>query len=776
MVLFDALEEAAFPRITEMDGAGSLNETLDRIAQAGRTGALASEIDRFRVRVVLTAHPTQFYPSRVLGIITDLAGAIEAGDLSRMYDYLLQLGKTRFANRSKPTPLDEAQSLLWYLENVFYETFSSVQARVARAARGDGESSLDLPAVVELGFWPGGDRDGNPFVDADTTRSVAAELRRRIIARYLADLERLKRRLTFVGALERLAAIEDRLRGSAALDCVIPGSEPYGTAAEFYDELRQLWRHLSLHHDGLFLDELELFMSRVRVFGFHFATMDLRQDSRVHGRAIDRLIRRDGAESGQEVTDEERVAGLVALLDAPRTLPTPEALDLLSDDPVLRDTVESLVAAREIQAAGGSRALHRYIISNTRGAVNVLEVLFLARVAGYPPGSIDLDVVPLFETVQDLGEAQSIMNRLYDLPLYRRHLASRDNRQHIMLGFSDGTKDGGYMTANWLIYRTRRLLSAAAAERGITLIFFEGRGGPPARGGGKTHQFYRGMSRATAGEEIHLTIQGQTISSNFGNPAAARYNLEQLVTAGLETRLLPEDFQELEDEQRQLLEELSTDSLHAYRELKERPDFLPYLEEMTPLVYYGQANNASRPTSRSSEGKLRLEDLRAIPFVGAWSQMKQNIPGYFGFGSALERAIAAGRRDDLRRLFRDHLFFRTLVENSMQSLSKVNFSLTRFLAHEPRFADLWKTLEAEMTRTRALLLDVAAAEQLLPADAATRESIALRESIVFPVLVIQQYALARLREVDLSESEKEINRKLVVKSMAAIVNAGRNAV
>jgi phosphoenolpyruvate carboxylase len=443
---------------------------------------------------------------------------------------------------------------------------------------------------------------------------------------------------------------------------------------------------------------------------------------------------------------------------------------------VLLDTVESLVAAREIQAAGGSRALHRYIISNTRGAANILEVLFLARIAGYAAGSIDLDVVPLFETVQDLSAAHAIMNRLYDLPLYRQHLASRGNRQHIMLGFSDGTKDGGYMTANWLIYRTRRVLSEAAAENGITLIFFEGRGGPPARGGGKTHQFYRGMSRATAGEEIHLTIQGQTISSNFGTPAAARYNLEQLVTAGLETRILPEDFQELTEEQRDLLEELSRDSLQVYRQLKERPDFLPYLEEMTPLVYYGQANNASRPTSRSSGGKLRLEDLRAIPFVGAWSQMKQNIPGYFGFGSALERAIGAGKRDDLRRLFRDHLFFRTLVENSMQSLSKVNFSLTRFLAEDERFADVWKTLEEEMLRTRKLLLEVASAEQLLPGDAAIRESIALRETIVFPVLVIQQYALAKLRENDLPESEREANRKLVVKSMAAIVNAGRNAV
>jgi len=284
------------------------------------------------------------------------------------------------------------------------------------------------------------------------------------------------------------------------------------------------------------------------------------------------------------------------------------------------------------------------------------------------------------------------------------------------------------------------------------------------------------MSRDTAGEEIHLTIQGQTISSNFGTPDAARYNLEQLVTAGLETRLLPEDFQELADEQRDLLEELSRDSLKAYRELKERPDFLPYLEEMTPLIYYGQANNASRPTSRNSGGTLRLEDLRAIPFVGAWSQMKQNVPGFFGFGTALERAISSGKRDDLRRLFRDHLFFRTLVENSMQSLSKVNFSLTRFLGADDRFGELWHILEEEMSRTRALLLDVAAAEQLLPADAAIRESIALRETIVFPVLVIQQYALARLRETELSEGEKEVHRKLVVKSMAAIVNAGRNAV
>ena len=771
VVLFDALEESAFPRIIDMEGNGTLNETLERIIQAERQSELIETVERFRVRVVLTAHPTQFYPSRVLGIITDLSHALSANDVPRIYEYLLQLGKTRFGNREKPTPLDEARSLLWYLENVFYETAPSVHGRIATAAGRTLREALNLDAVVELGFWPGGDRDGNPFVDAQTTVEVAHMLRRSILALYLRDVRELARRLTFDGAIERLIVVEQRLESTAAASCDVEDAPAYGEAHDLEHELLELWEHVQEQHEGLFTADLEALIWRVRVFGFHFATLDLRQDSRIHRRAVDRLM-----QSAAELTPAERWIRIQETLSA-GTLPArKEISSRLADDPVLADTIACLRGAREIQALSGPRALHRYIISNTQTAADILDVLYIARCAGYTPDDTPLDIVPLFETVNDLGNAEAILDQLYSSPVYRQHLASRGNVQQIMLGFSDGTKDGGYVTANWLIYKTRETIARHAARHGIRVVFFEGRGGPPARGGGKTHRFYRGMDRETAGEEIHLTIQGQTISANFGTPETARYNLEQLVTAGLETRLLSEDYQPLSAKERELLDRLSNLSLEHYQSLKQHPRFLPYLEQMTPLKMYGEANNASRPTSRTSTDELRLEDLRAIPFVGAWSQMKQNVPGYYGFGTAVEAAIDTGELQSLRSLFRKHLFFRTLVENSMQSIIKANFDATRYLKDDADYGELWSSLEAELLRTRDALLTIADSAALLPSDSATRESITLREQIVLPVLAIQQFALARLRESNEDDAERPALRKLVIKSMAAIINAGRNAV
>ncbi|MCG8479870.1 MAG: phosphoenolpyruvate carboxylase [Spirochaetales bacterium] len=766
VVLFDALEDAAFPHVHDMEGVGTLNETLARIIQAERRADLERIVSEFRVRIVLTAHPTQFYPSRVLGIITDLIDALAKNDISRIYNYLLQLGKTRFGNRRKPTPMDEARSLLWYLENVFYHTFPGVHARIATESRPTIREALDLDPIVEVGFWPGGDRDGNPFVDAKTTREVASTLRTSVLSLYLADIETLARRLTFDGAIDRITSIRSRLRSTLRRHCEDSDAPPFESAAKLKEALVELRQHLHDKHDGLFAEPLESLIWRVEVFGFHFATLDIRQDSRIHGRVVGAVIGGDGELSLERITRVVTEGALPAY---------GEAEQMVADEAVLLDTIQSIRVAREIQGDGGERALHRYIISNTRGAADVMAVFLLARIAGYPEGGVDLDIVPLFETVDDLRSAPEIMQTLYELPLYRAHLERRGETQQIMLGFSDGTKDGGYVTANWLIYRAREDLTACAARYGINVVFFEGRGGPPARGGGKTHQFYRAMSRLTARNQIHLTIQGQTISSNFGTVDAARFNLEQLVTAGLENLILSDDYQDLTDEQRGLIDTMSAHSLESYRSLKRHPQFIPYLERMTPLVYYGQANNASRPTSRGRTDSLRLEDLRAIPFVGAWSQMKQNVPGYFGFGSALGRLIATGHLEDLRRLYRCHLFFRTLVENSMQSLSKVSFDLTRFISKDGQFSQIWDVLEEEATKTRNMLLQIADAERLLPNDPSLQASIALRESIILPVLVIQQYALARIRD-GVDEHEAGSLKKLVVKSMAAIVNAGRNSV
>ncbi len=824
VVLFDALEDAAFAEVNDLDGPGSLAHFLGRVREQDRQQALSEALADYRVRIVLTAHPTQFYPDSILGILTDLARAIAGDRLAEIHSLLLQMGKTRFQNRQRPTPLEEARSLIWYLEHIFYFSLPAIQDRLTAAMPQDKQDPFALGPKIEMGFWPGGDRDGNPYVTSETTLQVAMLLRASILNLYAEELERLLDRLTFDGIIQPLQAIRDRLRdtprrpGASAIGgCEGPVSgvnikaKPdgqsqaragYASAEELLAELRPLRAALVEQHQGLFLDRLDAFIHKVAVFGFHFAAMDLRQDSRVHGHCLEEIFngfsrvkektqsaqpspateakansasrarkskgfekrKSDGSSwsdrlSGYAGLDE---AGKFAFLEAciaAKDLPRLADPDVTSgpevanakQPPVItpaQETLATLRAMRRIQQSNGTRALNRYVISNSQSARNVLEVLTLARFAGWEAGSLDFDVIPLFETIDDLDRSESIMRRLYASPAYAEHLRRRGNAQTIMLGFSDGTKDGGYITANWAIHKAKRDLTRVSREAGIRVAFFDGRGGPPARGGGNTHKFYRSMGADIEHHEIQLTIQGQTISSNFGTPEAARYNLEQLFTAGLEDKIFPPDAPDLRPADIQLLERLSAHSREAYLAFRTDPLFLPYLEEMTPLSYYSLLNIASRPTRRKS-ASLRFEDLRAIPFVGAWSQMKQNIPGFYGVAAGLARMLArsGGDRRRVEDLFKSSLFFRTLLENAMMSLSKSYFPLTRYLEKDKRYGVFWRRIYKEATESKRLLKEVTGQHKLLETNLAVRESIHLRERIILPLLVIQQYAMRKVNSL-----------------------------
>lgn len=809
VVLFDALEDASYQRIRDVDGPGSLRELLSRVESEQRRQELAEFLREYRVRLVLTAHPTQFYPDEILGIITDLGDALDGNDIRRVHDLLLQMGMTRFKNKEKPTPYDEAKSLLWFMENVFYRTVPDIHRRLLGATGLDDADTLEFASPLELGFWPGGDRDGNPFVTSELTVQIGHTLRASILALYLHDMKQLLRRLTFDGVVERVEAIHERLEFTLYPFTVTPGSDTengsgcedradlgYDSADAFLEDLRRLREQIHANHGGLYGDLVDELMYRVRIFGFHFATMDIRQDSRVHERLVASLVdilsryRSDmghpipvlsspeGDRTYADLTVDERLALIEDLSDL---FPLDrEILDDL-DAGGSRDTIQSLRAARSIQHLNGERGVHRYIISNTRNAANVMEVWLLAHTAGWSEGGCALDIVPLFETVDDLERARDVMDRLYSMPLYRKHLATRNDIQTIMLGFSDGTKDGGYMTANWKIFRAKQELTEISRRHGYRVVFFDGRGGPPARGGGNTHKFYRSLGRNIESREIHLTIQGQTISSKYGTPPAATHNMEQLVSAGVDAALFPEDVYELGPQDTALLDELSAQCNAEYLKLKAHPDFVSYLLECSPLRYYGMTNIGSRPTSRSATADFSLADLRAIPFVGAWSQLKQNVPGFYGLGTGLAYFRSTGREKEIGDLYGRSLFFRTLVENAMQALQKTQFSLTYYLQRDERFGDLWKMVFDEAQRTIHEIKRVSGQSTLLENDPVVRRSIEIREQMVFPSLVIQRYALDKLRSRDVGDTEYTDDEavtfeKLIVKSLAASVNASRNAV
>ena len=780
VVLFDSVEDALFEKTHEKDGPGSLKNLLSRL-DSEASHKLLEKLKSYSVRLVLTAHPTQFYPGKVLGIINDLGTEIRDHNLEQIRLLLMQLGKTAFVNREKPTPYDEALSLGWYLEYVFFNTLPDIIFRLLRALNQD-VTTFENPHLLALGFWPGGDRDGNPFVTPEITWQVAQRLREGTLRGYYRDVRQLKRRLTFRSTEDIIANIEKAIYNTLYK----PEEEKhYQSCQELLADLTEARRALFDDKDSAnlkeFIDELDIFILKIRVFGFYFASLDIRQDSRKHGevwQAIFQLWREKHPTfkaAEYEQADEESKINL--LLAAQFRLDENDFSDTF-----VKESIRIFSTIADIQHNNGELGCHRYIISNCQSALNVVEVLALARLAmpvhkeqrsvGKP--QIPLDIVPLFETIDDLAACGGVMQKLYTNEHYAAHLAARGNVQHIMLGFSDGTKDGGYLRANWSIYRAKEELTRVSRANKVTVIFFDGRGGPPGRGGGNNASYYAAQGQDIENHAIQVTIQGQTVSSTYGTQSSATFNIEHLLTAGLENHLFPSRAKELTTADRRLLDELADAAYETYLKLKNHPDFVPYLEKMTPLKWYGDTNIASRPTKRGSDAGLKFEDLRAIPFVGAWAQMKQNVPGYYGLGSAIA-SFQKNRKDELYKLYEHSLFFRTLLENSMQSLAKSNFDATRYLGEHPRFGPFWKMLNEEYERTGEMLKEVSGQDKLLSGNPGSRVSITLREEIVLPLIAIQQFALQKLQNEKLPAGEAETYRRLVLRAMFGIINAARNA-
>lgn len=774
VVLFDSVEDAAFDQTHELNGKGSITYLTDRLDNDSLKQKLLNKLEDFSVRIVLTAHPTQFYSGKVLGIINDLEDSIKVNDFTEVNQLLLQLGKTAFINHEKPTPFDEAVSLCWFLENVYYD---AIPAILIKLIDGLGMNAHDwpYPNVFRLGFWPGGDRDGNPFVSADTTLQVAARLRETLLRGYYRDIRNLKRRLTFKGVEDTIALAERKMNSTI----FGPFEEGYKNAQELIDELLLARVVLVGKHQGLFVELLDNFILKLNLFGFFFASLDVRQDSRKHGKAWEDILKRLEKKipllkySDYEDWEESKKIDLLLSLNIPLRVEDYE-------DELTKDILGSISAIKTIQGLNGEQGAHRYVISNNTSALNVMQVVALAKnLIADESGYLALDVVPLFETVDDLANAPEIMRTLYTNEYYKNHLLKRDQHQTIMVGFSDGTKDGGYLRANWSIYRAKEELTKVSREYGIKVTFFDGRGGPPARGGGNNHNFYSSLGKDIEDKEIQLTVQGQTISSNYGTVTTAMYNLERLFTAGLENHLFRGDRkeEELSADDKDLLEEMAAAAYTSYLDLKNHPMFVKYLDKKTPLRFYGQTNIGSRPTKRGNDDEgLKFEDLRAIPFVGSWAQMKQNVPGFYGFGTAIQELSKDGKKEAIKDLYKKSLFFRTLIENSMQSLSKAFFPATKYLRDEEDYKEFWDKMYAEFKLTLDTLLDVSEQKELLDSNNVTKVSIKVRERIVLPLITIQQYALQMLAEDPKTlPVDVETYNQLIMRAMFGIINAARNS-
>lgn len=757
VVLYDSVEDAAFPYLHDRVNKMSILDHINPVDPSAIESRLIKKLAIFSIRPVFTAHPTQFYPPAVLDIIAKLKSLVDQNDLIGIDMSLQQLGMTPMRKSQKPTPFEEAQNIIYYLRHVYYDAIGKFYSRI----KGDlPVQSFNNPGLVRIGFWPGGDRDGNPFVTAEITRKVADDLRMSLMKCYYRDVKELHQKLTFKGVDAIIGSLRSRLYKSMF-------DASYTLSFEqIMESLAEVRTQVSGQYNELYLQDLDKFIDKLTIFRTHFATLDIRQDHSIHNEAIRLILKKQGLI--QNHLDELGKDQLIQILLTKEIVVDPEGFE----DDVVKETLRNIAQLRDIQDINGEWGCHRYIISNSEDAFSVLFVLALFRWSGYSLQDLRFDIVPLFETMHGMEEAEDIMQQLFNIPAYREHLGRRGDRHTIMLGFSDGTKDGGYLKANWSIHKTKEELTAVCSKNHIDVIFFDGRGGPPARGGGKSHRFYAAQGDKIANHEIQLTVQGQTITSRYGTEEQFIHNCDQLLLAGLSREIRNEKLC-IDDASHKLIDELSEISYRKYQELKNHPLFVPYLEHKTPLKFYSEANIGSRPARRGKKKKLAFSDLRAIPFVGSWSQMKQNVPGYFGLGTALNSFTKKGQLDALKKLFDEVPFFKALVMNSMMSLSKSNFALTRHLDDDPVYGDFWKILYQEYVLTKEMVLAISGYEELMEEEAVTKNSIEIREQIVLPLLLIQQFAM---QQAEQGSHFKESYEKLITRSIYGIINASRNSI
>ena len=769
VVLFDAIEDASFPIVNNMDGIGTIRNLKESALTEDKIQELKNYIEDFNVKIVLTAHPTQFYPDNVLGIITDLTEAIKNNKLIDIKNYLTQLAKTSFFKTVKPTPYDEAVNLIWYLENVFYHSFGDIYNYIKENIFNNKDFENNL---MSIGFWPGGDRDGNPFVTPEITLKVADRLKQTIVKNYYKDVRELKRRLTFKGVEDKLINIQDKLHEYVFLR----NSKNTFSSKHLMDSLQEIKLIIIKDHQSLYLNLVDSLINKVKLFGSHFATMDIRQDSRVHNNVFNEIVKSSIKNKSDlfpnnyfELIETEQIEILSKVKGC---------IDLSNfSDKLVLNTLNTIKAIKKIQTTNGEKAANRYIISNNKTALNVMQLYAMLKLVAFDE-ELTIDICPLFETIEDLENASDVMNTLYTNPIYLAHLQSRKLKQNIMLGFSDGTKDGGYLMANWAIYKAKQMLTSISRKYKVDVIFFDGRGGPPARGGGKTHKFYASLGPSIESKEVQLTVQGQTISSNFGTLDSSKYNVEQLMSSGILNKLNETDLTISED-CFETMDHISKISYEAYVNFKNHPKFLPYLEHMSTLKYYSKTNVGSRPSKRNSDDKLIFSDLRAIPFVGSWSQLKQNVPGFFGVGYALKHYDDLGELSKIKKLYKESSFFKTLIENSMMSLSKSFLDLTKYMSDDEEFGDFWNIIFNEYNTTLEMLYKLTGSRKLMSEEPAGKLSIEARESIVLPLLTIQQHALKKLQELKKdpikNKDEIIIYDKIVTRSLFGNINASRNS-
>ena len=796
---------------------GSIDVALQRLRWAGITPrSISQTLARSYVSPVLTAHPTEVQRKSILDAERDIAHLLAERDAIKaraaavnankdalsprelaanelqIRARVMQLWQTRLLRFTKLTVADEIENALSYYEATFLREIPRLYAELESALDGQPVASF-----LRMGQWIGGDRDGNPNVSADTLRYALRRQSEVALRHYLTEVHYLGSELSLsamlvpvspemqalaerspdtnehrqdepyrralTGMYARLAAtLKDLTGGDAARHAVAP-QNPYPSAEAFLADLRVIHASLCSHHcEALAAMRLQPLMRAVEVFGFHLATVDLRQSSDQHERVLAELLATARIEKHYAQLDEQaKRALLLGVLSDARPLRVPGA----NYSAHTHSELAIFESAKQLRALYGAPAIRHYIISHTEAVSDLLEVLVLQKEAGLMRGtldmapSVDLIVVPLFETIEDLRNAAPIMEAFNALPGIAAMVQRSGGEQDIMLGYSDSNKDGGIFTSNWELYRTEIALVALfdqlATTHPIRLRMFHGRGGTVGRGGGPSYQAILAQPPGTVRGQIRLTEQGEVIGSKYANPEIGRRNLETLVAATLEATLL----QPTKPASRAFLDaaaELSDASMAAYRALVYgTPGFTDYFFGATPLRELTQLNIGSRPASRKA--LQNIEDLRAIPWSFSWGQCRLTLPGWFGFGAAVEafvnKADGPGKAAQLallQKMYRQWPFFRTLLSNMDMVLAKSDLALASLYAElvsDKRLRNrIFAAIEAEWHRTADALAQITGEKNRLEGNPALARSIRHRFPYIDPLHHLQVELIRRYRE------------------------------
>ncbi|HEY8876875.1 MAG TPA: phosphoenolpyruvate carboxylase [Roseateles sp.] len=810
---------------------GSLAYCLDHLHEAGiRPTEIAEVLKRGFISPVLTAHPTEVQRKSILDAERAVAGLLEARDRAaterelREAEALLraritQLWQTRMLRYSKLTVADEIENALSYYHATFLRQIPKLYAELEEHLPGE-----KLPSFLRMGHWIGGDRDGNPNVGAATLKRAMQRQSEVALRHYLTELHELgaelsiSLRLTGVspemqrlaerspdqnahrldepyrraltGMYARLAATLHTLTGTEALRHAVAPQDPYRTPEELLADLRTIEASLKTHHaEALIAPRLAPLIRAVQVFGFHLATLDLRQSSDQHELVLAELLSTARIEEDYAALDEDaKRALLLRLLNDARPL---RVIGARYTDKTLGE-LATFEAGREALARFGREALRHYIISHTESVSDLLEVALLLKETGLLRGTLDgyatsdLIIVPLFETIGDLRIAPTIMREFYALPGVRGLVDRSGGEQDIMLGYSDSNKDGGMFTSSWELYRAEialvELFDELRKVGPLTLRLFHGRGGTVGRGGGPSYQAILAQPPGTVNGQIRLTEQGEVIASKYAHPEIGRRNLETLVAATLEATLLhptqsaPKSFLEA-------AQALSDASFAAYRGLVyDTPGFADYFFASTPIREIAELNIGSRPASRKAT--RAIEDLRAIPWGFSWGQARVALPGWCGFGSGVEAFLGeepAQRTKNLallKRMLKGWPFFRALLSNLDMVLAKTDLALAeRYveLVEDKKLGKrIFSAIKAEFERTQAALNLITGDNKRLAANPSLARSIEHRFPYIDPLNHLQVELMRRYRRTQADDPAMERVQRGIHLSINGVAAGLRN--